>query len=221
MGWLIALGILILLAILPLGASVIYDDQGPLIRLILGPIRLKLFPKKKKQLTEKQKRRVEEKAQAKKLAKEQKKAQKAEEKKQQKARVSKDSPKKGGSFTDFLPLVKMGINFLGDFRRKLRVNVLNLKLIMAGGDPCDLAVNYGKAWAAVGNLMPYLDRIFVIKKRDVELECDFTADKTLIYARLDISITLGRLIKIVVYHGVKILIKFLKIMNQRKGGAKV
>ena len=72
MGWLIALGILILLAILPLGASVIYDDQGPLIRLILGPIRLKLFPKKKKQLTEKQKRRVEEKAQAKKLAKEQK-----------------------------------------------------------------------------------------------------------------------------------------------------
>lgn len=221
MGWLIALGILFLLAILPLGVSVIYDDQGPLIRLILGPVRLKLFPKKKKPLTEKQIQRNEEKAKAKKLAKEQKKAQKAEEKKAQKSRASGKAPPKGGSFTDFLPLVKMGMAFLGDFRRKLRVKALELKLIMAGGDPCDLAVNYGKAWMAVGNLMPYLERIFVIQKRDIEVECDFTAEKTLVFARLDISITLGRLLKIVVYHGVKILIKFLKIMNQRKGGANV
>lgn len=221
MGWLIALGILVLLAILPLCVSVIYDDQGPLVRLYLGPVRLKLYPKKKKELTEKQIQRNEEKAKAKKLAKEQKKAKKAEEKKAQKGRVSAKVAKKGGSFTDFLPLVKMGIDFLGDFRRKLRVKVLNMKLIMAGGDPCDLAVNYGKAWAALGNLMPYLDRIFVIKKRDLEVECDFTADKTLIYARLDISITLGRLVKLVVYHGVKILVKYLKISNQRKGGAEV
>lgn len=221
MGWLITLGVIILLAILPLCISVIYDDKGPLVRLYMGPVRLKLYPKKKKLLSEKQIQRKEEKAKAKKQAKEQKKAQKAEEKKAQKERTSANGHKKGGSFTDFLPLVKLGIDFLGDFRRKLRVKVLNMKLIMAGGDPCDLAVNYGKAWAAVGNLMPYLDRIFVIKKRDVEVECDFTADKTLIYARLDISITLGRLIKLVVYHGVKILVKYLKITNQRKGGAKV
>lgn len=60
-------------------------------------------------------------------------------------------------------MVKVALNFLGDFRRKLRVNRLELKLILAGGDPCDLAVNYGRAWTAVGNLMPQLERLFVIK----------------------------------------------------------
>ena len=94
-------------------------------------------------------------------------------------------------------------------------------MIMAADDPCDLAVNYGKAWAALGNLMPQLERVFVIQKREVEVECDFTASKTLIFARLDLTITLGRLIAIVIYHGIRILRQYLNIMKTRKGGAKL
>ena len=48
-GWLIVLGILILLAILPLGVSVIYNEDGPLVRVIAGFIRMKVFPLKKKE----------------------------------------------------------------------------------------------------------------------------------------------------------------------------
>lgn len=216
-GWLIALGILVLLAILPLGVSALYNADGPLIRLILGPVKLTLFPRKKKPKKENPKKeaKAKAKAEAKKAAKAQKKAQAAE----QKAKQKKPS-KSGGKLTDFLPLVKTGLAFLGDFRRKLRVNRLEVKLIMAGSDPCDLAVNYGKSWAAVANLMPHLERIFVIKKRDVEVECDFTADKTLIFARLDVTITLGRLIALVVRYGIRALRDFIKIKNKRKGGAK-
>ena len=108
---------------------------------------------------------------------------------------------------------------LGAFRRKLRVNVLELKLILAGDDPCDLAVNYGKAWAALGNLLPRLERVFVIKKRDLEVECDFTANETLVTARLDLTITLGRLLALGVVYGIRALITFLKIKKKRKGGA--
>ena len=92
-------------------------------------------------------------------------------------------------------------------------------MILAGGDPCDLAVNYGKAWAALGNLDPQLERLFVIKKKDLQLECDFTADETDIFARLDLTITLGRILATVVVYGVKALVEFLKIKNKRKGGA--
>ena len=67
------------------------------------------------------------------------------------------------------------------------------KLILASSDPCDLAVNYGRVWTALGNLMPQLDRLFVIKKRDVEALCDFTASETTVIARVDITITLSRL----------------------------
>ena len=91
---------------------------------------------------------------------------------------------------------------------------------MAGGDPADLAVNYGKTWAAVGGLMPQLERIFVIKKRNIAVQCDFTAEKTLIYARLDVTITLGRLLALVVRYGIRALRQFIDIKNKRKGGAK-
>ena len=94
-----------------------------------------------------------------------------------------------------------------------------MKLVMAGDDPCDLATNYGKAWAALGNLIPLLEQVFVIRKRDLEVECDFTADQTRITARLDLTITIGRLLAIVVFYGVKILCQFLKISKTRKGGA--
>ena len=96
--------------------------------------------------------------------------------------------------------------------------MLEVNLVLAGGDPCDLATNSGKAWAALGNLRPRLERLFVIKKRDLEVECDFTSDETLITARLDITITLGRLIALAVRYGIRALREFLKIMKLRKGG---
>ena len=115
--------------------------------------------------------------------------------------------------------MKTLFDFLGDFRRKLRVNRLELKIILGGGDPCDLAVNYGKAWAAMGNLIPQLERAFVIKKRDTEVECDFTASSTTVLARLDLTITLARMFSMGVRHAIHGLREFMKINKLRKGGA--
>ena len=204
MGWLIALGILILLAILPLGVSAKYDVDGPLVKVIAGPIRITLFPRPKKQKKKKEQ------------------PVKKEPEGQQPAKgPAQPQPKKekGGSLTDFLPLIKVVLNFLGDFRRKLRVNRLELKLILAGDDPCDLGVNYGRAWAAVGNLRPQLERLFKIKKRDIQVECDFTETETKLIARLDLTITLGRLLGLTAVYAVRIMKEFLKIKNKRKGGA--
>ena len=93
-------------------------------------------------------------------------------------------------------------------------------MILGGGDPCDLATNYGRGWAILGNPMPLLDNVLYIKKRDLEVECDFLADKTTVIARFDISITIGRVLSLVFVQGVSILIELLKVLNKRKGGAK-
>ena len=212
MGWWITLAILVLLAILPLGVSVKYDSEGPLVRVILGPVRFTVFPLPKKEKKEKKQK------ESKKTA-----AQNTDiphnPAPPKKPKEKKPAEQKGGSWTDFLPLVKELFRFLDVFRRKLRLNVLELKLIMASDDPCDLAVNYGRAWAAVGNLLPQLERVFVIKKRDIEVECDFTASQTLVIARLDLTITLGRILSAVVVFAVRALVQFLKIKKKRKGGA--
>ena len=206
MGWLIFLAILVLLAILPLGASVLYDADGPKVRIVAGPVKIQVFPMKKKPKKDKPKKE--------KPKKEQKKpAQAGEEQK------PFPKPKTGGSWTDFLPLVQVVLDLLNDLRRKLRVNELKLHLTLAGDDPCDLAVNYGRMNASLAALIAQLERVLVIQKRDVHVDCDFTASETVILARLDLTITLGRILSIAVRYGVRGLMTFLKIKKQREGGA--
>lgn len=202
MGWLIALAILILLAIIPLGVTARYNADGFILDLLIGPFRKGILPGKEKD------------------SKEKKKEKKSEQKKTggKSGAPAHEEEKKGGPITDFIPIVQTVLAFLNDFRKKIRIKRLDVKLIMAGDDPCDLAVNYGRANAALGNLWPQLERCFVIKKRDVEIECDFEASETVITARADVTISFGWLLVLVVRYGVRALKQYLAIRNKRKGG---
>ncbi len=204
MGWIIALGIFLLLAAVPLGASVRYDADGIRVRIIAGFLRFTVIPLPQK------KKKPPKKAKA---------ASAQSPPKPKKSSAQADEKKKGGSWRDFMPLVRTGLDFLNQFRRKLRVNNLQLKLILAGDDPCDLAVNYGRAWAALGNLLPLLEKAFVIKKRDCEVECDFTADETLVTVQMDVTIRLGQILSMAVHYGIRIIKDLLVLKKKRKGGA--
>lgn len=207
MGWWITLGALTLLALLPVGVRVRYDAGGPLVKLILGLVKLPLFPRPKKEKKPARQKTKESASEA------------GLPKPPQPPAEKKPKQEKGGSLTDFLPFVRLAFDFLGDFRRKLRMKELYLRLILASEDPCDLAVNYGKTWTAVGNFLPALERWFVIQKRDVEVECDFTASETKVIARLEITMTLGRLLSLAAVYAVRGLKTFLVFRNKRKGGA--
>lgn len=209
MGVWIAAAIVLILAVLPLGVRVRYNSAGLILRVIAGPLKITVFPRKKKPKKQKVKQ---------KKPKEEQNAEPSasEDKPPQPPEAQPEQKEKGGSIARFLPFIKLGLKFLGDFRRKLRLDNLYVRLILAGDDPCNLAVNYGRIWAAVGNLMPQLERLFVIKKRDIQVECDFTASETCVVAHLDITITLGRLLALALVYGVRVLIEFLSM--KRKGG---
>ena len=200
-----ALGILLLvlflLAVLPLGVFIRYDGGGPLVKIVAGPLGIRLLPKKPKR----KKPKKEKKAKGKKKP--------APEKTPSKKPAEK---KKGGSLKDFIPFVQLGLKLLGDFRRKLRVNRLELRIVLAGEDPADLGLLYGRANAALGGLWPMLERCFKIKKRDVSVQCDFTAEETTVYAALKITITLGRLMVLGVRYGARALKEFIKLKNKKK-----
>lgn len=204
MGWYIALGILVLLAMLPLGISVCYDADGFRAKLIAGPVRLTLYPRKKPG-KEKEKKPEKQKNTKKKTG--------------SNPPEAKQKPEKSGPLTDFLPLAKVALDLLNQLRKKIRVRRLEAKLTLAGDDPCDLAVNHGRAWAAVGNVLPQLERVLAIQKRKIDVECDFCGTETKISARMDAIITLGRLVALVLVYGLRGLKAYNKITNNRKGGA--
>ena len=198
MTWLIIIAVIVLICLIPLGVRAVYNSDGFRLWLLIGPVKIFLLPKKKKKEEKKPKE----------PAKAAKNAQKA---------APKEEKKDGGSLRDFLPLIDVAKGLLGSFFRKIRIRRLEVKLTLAGDDPCDLAVNYGRTWAAAGGIIPILEEIFVIKQRDVQIGCDFTAEETKIYAAADITILIGRLFGLVGKYGYLALREFLKIRNKRKG----
>lgn len=205
-GWLILLAVLILLGFIPLGVSVAYNAEGFVVKAIAGCIRFTVFPfpsKKEKKQPSNHKTAVKK---------------SSTEKPVPQQSTSSPSSSQGGNLRDFLPLVGVMLRFMNAFRKKIAVNYFLLKLILSSDDPCDLAINYGRAWAAIGSLLPQLERVLTIKNRDIEVECDFADSETTIEIALDLTITIGRLLGLTVVYGFYLLKEFLVIRKKRKGG---
>lgn len=198
MWWLILPAILVVLLLIPVGITGKYQNSESYLWLRIGVVHFSLYPKKRKRSKISTGKRQKN------------------EQFEGKQSVNK---KPSGSVSDYFPLFDLILDFLDTFRRKLRINNLVFKLTLGGEDPCDLSVNYGRAWTVLGNLQPHLDRYFVIRKRDLEILCDYTSEKSSLYAELDMTLTVGNILTIAGYHGVRFLRKFLKIINKRKGGA--
>ena len=212
MGWGIFFVCLLVLAWIPLGIRASYGEAGFEARVIAGPVKITLFPRKKR------KRKPKTADSSEKTTEKTTKA--SSEKKRPKTETTeKDEPgmQSGGSLERFVPWIRLALDFLGALRRKIRLDNLYLHVVLAGDDPCDLAVNYGRAWAAVGDLLPKLERIFVIRKRDIQVGCDFAAEKITVAARGDMTMTLGRTLCLGTIYGIRALKIFLTM--KREGGA--
>lgn len=209
MGWGIFFVCLLVLAWIPLGIRASYGEAGFEARVIAGPVKITLFPRKNR------KRKSKNTDSSEKSAQETTKS--PSEKKRPKTEKDEPGMQSGGSLERFVPWIRLGLDFLGALRRKIRLDNLYLHVVLAGDDPCDLAVNYGRAWAAVGDLLPKLERIFVIRKRDIQVGCDFAAEKITVAARGDMTMTLGRTLCLGTIYGIRALKIFLTM--KREGGA--
>lgn len=225
--WWILLGILVLILILPLGASILYDAAGVRVLVLAGPIRFTVFPMKKKPPTEDQPKAETASEPREEASVEAPGENNGSEKKVRTPLPEAPKPPEplkeadGGSLADFLPLVELALKFVGEFFHKtIHIDVLYVKITMAGSDPADLAIGYGNTWAALGNLWPYIERMFTIKKRDIRIQCDFEASESLVNARVDITVTLARVLGLLFGYALRILVKFLQIMSERNQKAK-
>ena len=195
---LVILAVLVLIGCIPVGVDARYSADGVFLTAKLGPFRLQLLPQKPKK---KPKKRKPQQKQPKKTP--------AKVEPQKK----KPNPLLSGGVDGLMQLLDLAFDTLGDLRRKLRVNELTLYVLIGGADdPAKAAMGYGRAWAAIGAITPSLERLFVIKKRDIRPALDYTISNTQIDAHLVTTITIGRSLALALRAG----IRFLKILNERK-----
>ena len=195
---LVILAALVLIGCIPVGVDARYNADGVFLAAKLGPFRLQLLPQKpkKKPKKRKQQQKQPEKAPA-----------------SSEPQEKKSNPLLSGGVDGMLQLLDLAFDTLGDLRRKLRVNELTLHVLIGGAEnPAKAAMGYGRAWAAIGAITPSLERLFVIKKRDILPALDYTISNTQFDAHLVTTITIGRLLALAVHAG----IRFLKLLNERK-----
>ncbi|MBQ5608466.1 MAG: DUF2953 domain-containing protein [Oscillospiraceae bacterium] len=205
MGWLIFLAVIVLLAVAlafcPVGIKVRYDADGLRIAAFAGLIKFRLYPEfdgeELLSLTGSKK----------------KKSSKNESK-------QKDKLDSGGKYDTFVSYVRFVAEILTDFRRKLVIKELTLKLTLSSDDPCNLALGYGAAWAAASNLTALMEQLFTVRKHDVAVNHDFFGNQLLLLAKLHISITLGRLSLLGIKYLIRYFTKIKKFSNTKKDGAK-
>ncbi len=212
--------LLLLILLLPARVRVMLRQEKFFLWVGLGPFRLRLLPWKEKK------------------PKKQKKPEKPEEAKPQKRetppspppqaarpgeaagpapqiRKEKEStPASGGMEKLDIPyimdLIHLGLSAMEQFRRALRVDRFLLDCAIATGDAAKTAMAYGAAAAGVGMFLPLLEENLRVRKKDIQVICDFEGTESQIFLEVQVSALVFQLLII----GIKVLRGFLRLRKQ-------
>lgn len=180
---LVFLALLLLLSVtVRLGVLAGYGQEGPWVKLRIGPKQLPVYPVQRSP-----KKKPPKKTRKKKSAKEP---------------AQRD---KGGLLElawDLLPVVGKAA---GRFRRKLRIDELTLHLTWAEEDPADAGIHYGWAWGLTESLLAFLEARFTIQKRTVSLDVDFLTEQPQLLLRAGLSMTPAQILAIALPTGAEAL----------------
>ena len=176
--WILLIIALLLTAVLLLkvGVDAQYDGETLFLRVLAGPIRLTLLPRRKKPKKENKKKE-----------------------KPPKEAVKEEREKKKISLPPLptlLKLAKLVLEAVGAFRRKLSVDLLRLHLRVGTDDPYRTAMTYAYARAGLDGLYPLAARALTIRERDVRLNADFVSGETTAQGQLKLTIRIGQIVGI-------------------------
>ena len=203
MVFLIILGVLVLLIaaimLIPIGADIGYEKGKIHVSAKAAGVMIQLFPRKKKPETD------EPKPPKKKKEKKPKKPKEPGEEK------PKEKKKLDVTLDEILDLLKAVLNGLGYFADRIRVDRFVLHLLVAGYDPYNVAMAYGKVNAWLSGMAPMCKKLNA-KNSDVWTAVDFTDE----WPHVDFAIAMSfRLCTVI---GMLFVIGFgaLKVLLRRK-----
>ena len=193
----ILLLLILLIFFVPYGIDAGYEEGVLSLRVKAGPFRITLYPKKP--LTEKQKakkRKKKEKAEAKKKAEQEKEGKEKKPKGTDETITVREKRKLDPEF--LLALLKMALHAIRRFFRSFSVDFFKLHCTVAGSDPYNVAMTYGRLCAAAEELPVLCGGVVRVHRRDVAIGCDFTETRPVIDIRFVLSLQLYKIVHLAV-----------------------
>ena len=183
----VLLAVIIIIALLRIGVRVEYGANGFTASARIGPVSMRVFPRKVE---------TPEKAEKKKKQREAKKAKKAIKAKRAKKAKKEPEKEKPGAFKIFLDMIPVAKKTLGRLRRRLLIKNLTIRFTAGGEDPSKTGLTFGAANAAFNTIMPALETVFRIRRRRLSAAADFSADRPEIYVKAIISLAVWEIVYI-------------------------
>lgn len=185
----VVLLVLLAVGLIRIGAQVEYSEQGLAVWIRAGAFRIPVFPAKKKSKGTKQK------------------AQK---------KTRPDTGKKGGRLKlalDFIPVI---LDTVRRFFRNLRVDQLEMNLVVCAPDPGDAAMRYGEANALLGSVWQPMIQVFHVKQAHTHVDVDFEAGESVLYIFASLSLTIAQTLALVLVFGGKALQILIRNKSARR-----
>lgn len=190
--WLIILLVLFLLAILKIGIRFSWEDEEARLQILVWKSRISLPKEKSKEKTEVP--AVETKS-------------------------VKGSEGTGGGKAWAMAALDHWQEILALVGRVLRTPTLDLLCIhvtVSSPDPAACALTYGRIWAAVGTILPVLERTFQVKRQDVQVQCDYEREKTAFLFRTEITVRIYEIVFLAAA-GLRLFLRvYREIKNKKK-----
>lgn len=189
------LAVLWLISLIRVGGRVSYGQAGLFAYLLMGPVKLQLFPMAN--ASEGNWRS---------------KAKKPKKEKPPMAEKHKKEPGEGrpGTLSRLMKLLPVVGQACGSLKRKIRIDELELEVIWGGTDAAAVALGYGRANAALGMLWPVFDHNFKVKRHSFKISADYGRTEPAAELRAAVTMTVGQMMTLGVHYGVKALFTWIK-----------
>lgn len=189
--------VLFLISLIRVGIRAEYDIQQLSVRLRVGLLSLRVYPLRIKKI--KKEKKVPARP------------------KRQKKQMEPDA--KGNVFQDKLSLLRsllpVALRAAGRLRQKISIDLLEIYILLAGGDPASVAVAFGSANAIIGMVLPLLEQNFHIRQRDIRTAADFQRAHSEVRAKVSLSLTVGQGVAFALYFGWQSLCVLLRWRRQQ------
>ncbi len=186
---------LVLVGLIRVGVQVKYAQNRLEVRLLAGPAKITLFPRK---------------------ARKPKPRKKPKRTKAKQAKPKKAPPTAEEIFALVKQLLPVAIEAAGQLRRKIRIDAFYLDITVASADPAKAAVNYGRLNGAIGMLWPLVEQNFKVKEWRIRTWVDFTTEHPTLSLRAAVTLTIGQILSL----GIRVASRVLPILLKQKDGSK-
>lgn len=194
------LALILLIFFVPYGVDVSYDAGAVDLRIKAGPVRVPIPLGKKGKRDKKPKKN------------------KSADKDVTDETV-KVKPKEKPDYDFLLALTGMALRAIRRFIKSFSVDFFKLHYTVAGSDPYQTAMQYGYACQAVETLPLLVGDAVIVRRRDIAIAPDFTADRPEIAVRVVISLQLYKLVHLAAAFGAEFLQWKINDRREKKAAA--